>query len=253
MSCSLDRCALLMAVVVCIESVFLVENPSGSCLLSHPRLAWLFQRLRELEIGVLRLHTRLYLIFCCFQDPPFDGKVYPDFGLKSAPYLPSLPAAKAFRVKFWMSKFNSPTPKRTMVVSNSRLISGLEFGDTLESSCPSAPSQTTCVQYTDSTGAVRYKGDKEALKRSQTLKAVSVFLLTYYHCPFFRTNPNNPYFLSPIPCEPTASGSIPRNLPGHWLNWCPNSMHRPVLQFHQCLCFELCLGDSIPLWSNQIP
>lgn len=48
------RSTLLMLLLACMDSVFLLENPGGSSILQHPRLVWLFQKLRGLRMPVLR-------------------------------------------------------------------------------------------------------------------------------------------------------------------------------------------------------
>ncbi|CAK9032143.1 Uncharacterized protein SCF082_LOCUS19941 [Durusdinium trenchii] len=48
------RSTLLFALVACMDSVFLLENPGGSCIMTHPRLAWLVKRLYCLGMPVFR-------------------------------------------------------------------------------------------------------------------------------------------------------------------------------------------------------
>lgn len=47
-----DRCILLMALIVCMDSVFVVENPGGSCILAHPRFQWFIKALRDAGVPV---------------------------------------------------------------------------------------------------------------------------------------------------------------------------------------------------------
>ena len=46
---TMGRSTLLMALIVCMDSVFLLENPGGSCILQHVRLQWLFRKLKEFD------------------------------------------------------------------------------------------------------------------------------------------------------------------------------------------------------------
>ena len=105
--------------------------------------------------------------------------------LTSLPVLTRPPTAKAFRIRFWMMKFSSPSPKRTMVVSNSRTVASLDLGKLRKSEMVTAPENQTTKKYVDGGGRQRYAG-LPALKRSQKLSGngfpVSVFVFWTVLC-----------------------------------------------------------------------
>ena len=73
----------------------------------------------------------------------------------------------------WMAHFGHPTSKRTLLVSNSREIAGLQMGKLHKSQKP-ADAPKTAVKYIDGKGVERYKGTDQ-LKCTQSLGIALVF------------------------------------------------------------------------------
>ena len=71
---------------------------------------------------------------------------------------------KVYELSMWMAHFNHPTPKRTILVSNSEQIAVLHRGRLSRSQKPA--SFPTAVKYVDGAGRVRYKGTTQ-LKSTQ--------------------------------------------------------------------------------------
>ena len=78
--------------------------------------------------------------------------------------------AEVFRVCFWMKSFQSPTPKRTMVVSNWASIASLDLGPLRKQQLKTAGPDRTTKRYVDSQQQQRYSG-LPALKQTQPLIA----------------------------------------------------------------------------------
>ena len=52
-SVGLARLGLLLILICCLGSSFIVENPASSIVVEHPRLVWVFKALRKVGITVL--------------------------------------------------------------------------------------------------------------------------------------------------------------------------------------------------------
>ena len=133
------RVALLIYLIVSMEGTFLLENPASSCILLHPHLQHLFFRsLRQWGVPA-----------------PLVARVA---------RFPS----QVWRTTFWMRKFGAPTPKRTMIISNSSRVGQLDLGPLSKQEKIVGKEFKTCRRYVDRKGPVRYCETK-ALKQTQCL------------------------------------------------------------------------------------
>ena len=83
---------------------------------------------------------------------------------ESLMFLLQVVPLKVYELSMWMAHFNHPTPKRTILVSNSEQIAVLHRGRLSRSQKPA--SFPTAVKYVDGAGRVRYKGTTQ-LKSTQ--------------------------------------------------------------------------------------
>ena len=74
--------------------------------------------------------------------------------------------------------FLSKTPKRTMCVSNSKWISGLDMGVLVRRTMEKKKGTRSCEQYRDKNGKLRYKGSK-ALKKHRSFDLVQIEVLIW--------------------------------------------------------------------------
>lgn len=79
---------------------------------------------------------------------------------------------KVFRCTFWMRLWGGSSPKRTLVVGNSKAIHRLETGKLVRSLFPSQVQ--TAITYLDGNGVKRYQGSRQ-LKGTQLLDPKTVF------------------------------------------------------------------------------
>lgn len=56
------RVSLLVALIVCLDSIFIMENPERSAVVGHPRLVWVFKGLKAVGTEVLCLAISWHLI-----------------------------------------------------------------------------------------------------------------------------------------------------------------------------------------------
>ena len=144
------RSVLLMALVTSLGGVWLLENPRSSWMFHHPRVRWLASLMR-----VASMHTCPVVMFC-----------------KSSCcslFIFCVSAYKVWRCDFWMIHFESPTPKRTSLISNSKARGAFDRGPLrnwrkakkyLKAEC-----QTT-RRYRGRDGKMKYDGTK-ALRQTE--------------------------------------------------------------------------------------
>ena len=92
--------------------------------------------------------------------------VFPTFDLVTTGFSSQL-ATKMFRQLFWMRALKQPTPKRTVLYSNSATIAAFGFAAKLTKLQLDTEIKTT-DKYTSKDGKKRYKGNKN-LKSTQFL------------------------------------------------------------------------------------
>ena len=163
------RTALLLLLVGVLSGVFVVEQPSSSLLFRHPRLQWVCGIVRVTcqdspSMGTLGSWGSCSFHIITNMHPSSVFRMY----IVHGPQILS----QVFRCNFWMAFFNSRSPKRTSLWSNSRLVSKFWLGKLTkkvrEEQKKKYPNFQTTVKYKDAGGRTRFHGSKQ-LRSTQNL------------------------------------------------------------------------------------
>ena len=134
------RSVLPLVLLVCQGGVLVLEQPSGSWMLQHPRMRWLWTLIRCMSV-CMDVRTKLQHLWM----------------------QPS--ATNVFKTSWWMYHYGSKSPKRSVALSNSKSIRFLDRGrlkgwKQIKAQLGSK-GVTKARLYVDSNGKRRWDGTKQ--------------------------------------------------------------------------------------------